>query len=216
MNGSGEGSFTDRLICGFDAALRRAVPAAPTDPPPATPGETASDLSMNSRDRQTAGALMRINHTGEVCAQALYQGQAMTARDSGLQRELTISASEESAHLHWCRERLDELAARPSLLDPIWYLGSFTIGMAAGAAGDRWNLGFLAETERQVVAHLESHLQRLPANDARSRAIINRMRDDEAGHATKAIEHGAAELPTPIKRLMRAQAKVLTSVAYWI
>ncbi len=212
----GQDSLVDGLIVAFDGALKRVLAQAPPARTPAAPGATTSDVSLNPHDRRLAGALMRVNHTGEVCAQALYQGQAMTARDTALQRDLANSAAEESAHLAWCRERLSELEARPSLLDPLWYFGAFTIGMAAGAAGDRWNLGFLAETEHQVVAHLDGHLQRLPPGDKRSRAIVSRMRDDEAAHASKALAHGAADLPAPIKQVMRAQAKVMTTVAYWI
>jgi ubiquinone biosynthesis monooxygenase Coq7 len=156
---------------------------------------------------------MRINHAGEMAAQALYQGQSLTARDPLLAEKLKYACMEESDHLNWCRNRLQELGERPSLLDPLWYAGSFCIGMAAGIAGDRWNLGFLAETEHQVVRHLDSHLQQLPAGDSRSRSIVKQMKIDEQGHAELAENLGAAELPQSMKKLMTLTSKVMTSVA---
>lgn len=156
---------------------------------------------------------MRVNHTGEVCAQALYQAQAITARSSQIRKTMAGAAEEENDHLSWCESRLEELEGRKSYLDPIWYGGSFMIGALFGVFGDRWNLGFLAETERQVVAHLEHHLKKLPADDYRSRAILQQMKSDEANHATHAIEAGAKELPAPVKRLMRVAAKVMTTTA---
>ena len=159
---------------------------------------------------------MRVNHSGEVCAQALYRAQALTARDARVRERMRGAAEEENDHLAWCEQRLDELGARPSLLNPLWRLGAFTIGAAAGVAGDKWNLGFVAETERQVVAHLESHLRKLPENDARSREVVARMRDDESRHAESAVEAGAAELPRPVRRAMRLAARVMTTTAQWI
>jgi ubiquinone biosynthesis monooxygenase Coq7 len=156
---------------------------------------------------------MRVNHAGEMAAQALYQGQRLTARDPELSEKLKYASIEESDHLNWCRKRLQELDERPSLLDPLWYTGSFAIGMAAGLAGDRWSLGFLAETEHQVVRHLNSHLQRLPAADSRSRAIVEQMKIDEQGHADVAENLGAAELPQPVKQLMKLTSKVMTILA---
>ncbi|MDQ6965119.1 MAG: 2-polyprenyl-3-methyl-6-methoxy-1,4-benzoquinone monooxygenase [Mariprofundales bacterium] len=164
-------------------------------------------------DRRRVAGLMRVNHAGEMAAQALYHGQSLTARDSALRDKLLHASQEESDHLNWCRSRLDELDAKPSLLDPLWYGGSLLIGVAAGVAGDRWNLGFLAETEHQVVRHLDNHLQRLPEEDLRSRAIVQQMRSDELGHAELAEELGAARLPAPIRRIMRLTSKVMTVLA---
>jgi ubiquinone biosynthesis monooxygenase Coq7 len=159
---------------------------------------------------------MRVNHTGEICAQALYQGQALTARNLQAKAALEQAAQEETEHLAWTERRIAELGGRKSLLNPAWYAGSFAIGALAGLLGDRWNLGFLAETERQVVAHLEGHLQRLPAEDSKSRAIVEKMKQDEARHATTAIEHGASALPQPARDAMRLSSKVMTETAFWI
>ena len=166
--------------------------------------------------RRLAAGLMRVNHAGEMAAQALYHGQSLTARDPALRRRLTRASLEESDHLSWCRDRLDELGGSPSRLDPFWYGGSLLIGIAAGIAGDRWNLGFLAETERQVVRHLDDHLERLPEADRRSRAILRQMRADELGHAELAESLGAAPLPGAVKRLMRLTSKVMTTLAFRI
>ena len=159
---------------------------------------------------------MRVNHTGEVCAQALYEGQALTARDSGAREALQQAAREETEHLAWTQRRIEELAGNRSVLDPLFYAGSFAIGAATGLLGDRWNLGFLAETERQVVTHLEGHLGEVPAEDQKSHAILQQMKDDEARHATSALSHGAAELPEPAKRAMRFASGIMTRTAYWI
>jgi len=172
---------------------------------------TASPLSL--QQKQLAAGLMRVNHAGEISAQALYQGQSLTARDPSLRDKLSQASIEESDHLNWCRRRLKELDAEPSKLDPFWYMGSFALGMAAGIAGDRWNLGFLAETEYQVVRHLDDHLAALPENDARSRAIVSQMKEDELCHAHLAEDLGAAELPPPVKALMKLTSKIMTSVA---
>ena len=157
---------------------------------------------------------MRVNHVGEVCAQALYQGQALTARDPGNRKALEMAAREEQDHLAWSAERIVELGGRPSLLNPVWYAGALAMGVAAGALGDRWNLAFLAETERQVEAHLEGHLAQLPPDDGRTRAVVAQMAREEAGHRDTAISLGAAEMPGPVKGLMRLCAKVMTTVAY--
>jgi ubiquinone biosynthesis monooxygenase Coq7 len=157
---------------------------------------------------------MRVNHVGEVCAQALYQGQAMTARNPDARSALEKAAREEEDHLAWSAERIRELGGRPSLLNPLWYAGSFAIGALAGALGDKWNLAFLAETERQVEEHLGGHLEALPQDDRRTRAVVEAMRADEARHRASALELGAAELPEPVKRAMRLASKVMTSVAY--
>jgi ubiquinone biosynthesis monooxygenase Coq7 len=171
---------------------------------------------MEGAQRQHAAALMRVNHTGEVCAQALYQGQALTARSPGSRAALERAAEEETEHLAWTAQRVEELGGRTSALNPVFYAGSFAMGAIAGLLGDRWNLGFLAETERQVVEHLDGHLNTLPAEDARSRAIVSEMRFDEARHATTALEHGAADLPAPARALMRLASKVMTRTTYWV
>jgi len=178
------------------------------------PGTDLRDLDSSKEHRLRSEGLMRVNHAGEVAAQALYHGQSLAARDPAVRETMAKSASEENDHLYWCDERLRELGGRTSLLNPFWYFGSFMFGVTAGIAGDRWSLGFIAETERQVVRHLEEHLNELPPDDARSRAILQRMKRDEAHHATVAIETGAAGLPEVIKILMRAASKVMTTVAY--
>lgn len=202
----------DDLIVAFDKGLRTVF--APARSVRATPGGELPDADMDVAQRALAAALMRVNHTGEVCAQALYQGQALTARDSAARAALEQAALEETEHLAWTEGRITELGGRKSLLNPLFYAGSFAIGAAAGALGDRWNLGFLAETERQVVRHLEGHLGRLPETDRKSRAIVEQMRDDEARHATSALQHGGAELPAPVKAAMQASSKVMTGTAF--
>jgi len=177
------------------------------------PSDDAAATPLSLPQKQTAAGLMRVNHAGEISAQALYQGQSLTARDPSLRHKLSQASIEESDHLNWCRRRLKELDAEPSRLDPFWYMGSFALGMAAGIAGDRWNLGFLAETEYQVVRHLDAHLAALPQHDARSRAIITQMKEDELGHAHLAEDLGAADLPPPVKGLMKLTSKIMTSVA---
>lgn len=157
---------------------------------------------------------MRVNHAGEIAAQALYQGHAMVARDPHIEQQMQRAASEEFDHLAWCEQRLAELDAKPSLLSPIWYGGAFAIGAASGVLGDRWSLGFIAATEQQVCAHLDSHLEQLPDDDAKSRAIVRQMRDEEEEHGQNAIAAGAAELPVALQRLMRVTAKVMTKTAY--
>ena len=169
---------------------------------------------LSDAERARAAALMRVNHVGEICAQALYQGQALTARDPRARIELEQAAREEQDHLAWSAERIRELDGRPSLLNPLWYAGSFAMGAAAGAFGDRWNLAFLAETERQVEEHLSGHLDKLPPEDNRTRILVEAMRADEAKHRQTALRLGAAELPAPVKLAMRAAAKVMTTVAY--
>jgi ubiquinone biosynthesis monooxygenase Coq7 len=202
----------DRLIAGFDAALRAVAGVHEAGRP--SPGGSAAEADLSDEERAHAAALMRVNHVGEVCAQALYQGQALTARDDRARQALQQAASEEQDHLAWSHERIRELGGRPSLLNPIWYAGAFTMGAAAGALGDRWNLAFLAETERQVEAHLAGHLDRLPTDDHRTRLIVDAMRSDEARHRDTALRLGAAELPAPARRAMRLAAKIMTTVAY--
>lgn len=204
----------DHLIIGFDKGLRTLF--APAQTLRSVPGDALSDAQLNERERLLAAALMRVNHCGEICAQALYQGQALTARDSQAREALEKAAQEETEHLAWTERRIEELGGRKSLLNPLWYAGSFALGAASGLLGDRWNLGFLAETERQVVEHLEEHLQKLPAEDQKSRAILEQMKDDEARHATSALKHGAVEMPEPAKRVMRLASGVMTRTAFWI
>lgn len=178
-----------------------------------TPGERDPGPA-SPEDRRHVAGLMRVDHAGEICAQALYAGQSLVARDSRVRTTLERAGAEERDHLAWCSERLCELDARPSLLSPLWYAGSFALGVVSGLAGDRWSMGFLVETERQVERHLDGHIEQLPADDSRSRAILGRMRDDEAAHAKAGRSMGAAELPAPVKRAMGIVAKVMTETAY--
>lgn len=202
----------DLLLAGFQRALDTVAGAAVAARP--SPGETLPLPELDARARRHAAGLMRVNHTGEVCAQALYDGQAALARDPATRAHLETAAAEETDHLAWCAGRLQELDDRPSLLNPLWYAGSFAIGAAAALAGDRWSLGFVVETERQVEAHLGEHLQRLPPSDLRSRAILEAMRIDEARHADNAMERGGRKLPPPIPALMRGASAMMKAVAY--
>lgn len=204
----------DRLIVSFDRGLRTLF--APSVSVRQVPGEDLSETPMAPAEREHAAALMRVNHTGEICAQALYQGQALTARSSSAHGALEQAAQEETEHLAWTERRIEQLGGRKSLLNPVWYAGSFAIGAVAGLLGDRVNLGFLAETERQVVEHLDAHLRKLPPNDQKSRAIVGEMRLDEARHATSAMDHGGGDLPEPVRLLMRLTARVMTRTSYWI
>ncbi|WP_346775193.1 2-polyprenyl-3-methyl-6-methoxy-1,4-benzoquinone monooxygenase [Wenzhouxiangella sp. XN79A] len=203
----------DRLFSHLDQALRVSFAPAPAAER-SRPGADAPEAELDEHERRDVAGLMRINHTGEVCAQALYAGQAATARTAGVRAEMQQAADEEVDHLSWCADRLRELDARPSRLNPLWYAGSFAIGALAGAAGDRWSLGFVEATERQVEAHLESHLDRLPAADERSRAIVTQMKIDEARHAELAHQAGAARLPRPVQGLMAVTADLMKAVAY--
>ncbi len=180
------------------------------------PVAPSGDADLNTGEQVLAGRLMRVNHAGEVAAQALYRGHALTAQTPAVRSHMKRAAVEENDHLAWCETRIGELASHTSLLNPLWYVGSYAIGALAGRVGDKWSLGFVAETEHQVVKHLDEHLTRLPENDAQSRAILEQMRSDEAHHATIAIEAGAALLPVPVKKWMAAVAKVMTSIAYWV
>jgi len=202
----------DRLLSGTQNALETVVGAPVAQRP--NPAEGTGDLLLDEPDRRHAAGLMRINHVGEVCAQALYVGQAAVARDAGTREQLLAAAQEETDHLAWCAERLRELDSRPSLLNPLWYAGSYAIGALAGLRGDGWNLGFVVETERQVEAHLAEHLQTLPAGDARSRRILETMKADEARHAEHAEAQGARVLPQPVPALMAAASKLMKAVAY--
>lgn len=202
----------DRAIAQFDLALRTltGVHAAARE----SPSAKVEEAPLSDAEKRDAAALMRVNHVGEVCAQALYQGQALAARQGALRKSLARAAREEQDHLAWSAQRIRELGGRPSLLNPVWYAGSLAIGLAAGLAGERWNLGFLAETERQVEEHLTGHLERLPAQDLRTRTLVAAMRAEEAQHRQTAIALGAAELPAPAKFLMRAASRVMTAVAF--
>jgi ubiquinone biosynthesis monooxygenase Coq7 len=203
---------TDRLILGVDSALRTLAGVHRAARP--SPAAGVAEAALDEGARADAAALMRVNHVGEVCAQALYQGQALTARDPGNRRALERAAIEEEDHLAWSAERIGELGGRASLLNPLWYAGAFALGAAAGALGDRWNLAFVAETERQVEAHLDGHLERLAPEDAKTRAVVEAMRADEIRHRETAVALGAAELPEAVKLGMRAVAKVMTTLAY--
>lgn len=203
----------DRLLGGLDNALRTlASPARGSGR--AYPAAQLADDTLDERDRRHAAGLMRVNHAGEVAAQALYQGHAAVARDAIVERQMQTAAAEESDHLAWCEQRLGELGATRSRLSPLWYGGAFAIGALSGVFGDRWSLGFIAETEQQVCAHLDRHLEGLPRDDERSRAVVRQMRDEEAAHGENARLAGAAELPLPLRRLMRATARVMTATAY--
>ena len=201
----------DKLIIAADAALRtlfatpRAARACPTLPQQGT--------ELSAAEKAQAGALMRVNHVGEVCAQALYTAQGLVTSNEALRAQFKQASLEETDHLAWTSQRLAELGARPSLLNPLWYAGAFGLGLLAGRLGDRVSLGFVVETENQVEAHLQSHMSRLPAHDHASRAIVAQMKDDEARHAVDARRAGAQELPAPVKMLMAAAAKVMTTVA---
>ncbi|RYX89976.1 MAG: 2-polyprenyl-3-methyl-6-methoxy-1,4-benzoquinone monooxygenase [Comamonadaceae bacterium] len=206
---------------GIDTALNAADSALRTlfaTPRASRPCPTVAEKStaLDPREKTLSGSLMRVNHVGEVCAQALYTAQAMTTRDPVLRQHLLEASDEETDHLAWTRQRLDELDARPSLLNPLWYAGAFGLGLVAGRLGDRISLGFVVETERQVESHLASHLEQLPAGDHESRAIVAQMKDDEARHAREAANAGGMDLPAPVKSLMRLAAKVMTTTAHRI
>ena len=212
--------MTNRTLSPLDRALveiERALETMFVSAPIATessPAEGVAESSLDDAARRHAAGLMRVNHVGEVCAQALYFGQAAVARDRTLREQMLAAAAEETNHLAWCGARLDELGSRASLLNPVWYAGAYAIGAAAGIVGDRLSLGFVVETERQVEAHLGEHLQTLPPGDERSRAIVRRMKDDEARHAENALAAGARIPPAPIPALMRFASSVMKAVAY--
>jgi len=206
----------DRLLAVADAALRTVAGQPHAARPLPSAVATAQTRDLSDAEKRDSAALMRVNHVGEVCAQALYQAQALSTGNEALRSQFEHAAREEADHLAWTKARLDELGDRPSLLNPLWYAGAFAIGLAAGRLGDRASLGFLVETERQVEAHLASHLERLPANDTRSRQIVQAMKHDEAAHAEQALRSGARELPLPVKGLMRLAARVMTTTAHRI
>jgi 3-demethoxyubiquinol 3-hydroxylase len=205
---------TDRLLSSLENALRTLAGATPASRPCPRP-QLSPAAELTEADKREAGALMRVNHVGEICAQALYQAQALTARTPQLRQQMLEAAREETDHLAWTQQRLRQLGARVSVLNPLWYAGAFGIGLLAGRLGDARSLGFVVETERQVEQHLASHLERLPAHDAESRAIVAQMKDDEARHADAAVAAGAAELPPPARWAMRAAARVMTGTAHY-
>ena len=204
----------DGLIVEFDKGLRTLFSQAHSVR--SHPDAGMAELELSDSEKNKAAALMRVNHCGEICAQALYQGQALTARDPQVQRKLGEAAQEETEHLAWTARRVHELGGHLSVLNPLWYTGSLAIGAVAGLLGDKWNLGFLAETERQVGAHLQSHLNKLPEQDAKSRAVVQQMYVDETQHAQMAVKLGAAELPLPVRLAMQLSGKVMTRTAYWV
>lgn len=205
-------ALIDTLITEFDKALRAVFTAAPTRRP--MPGADLPEAQMSEQEKHHVAALMRVNHCGEICAQALYQGQALGSRDPLVRRELEQAAWEETEHLNWTERRIAELGGRKSLLNPVWYAGSLAIGAFAGKCGDAWSLGFLAETERQVEGHLESHKARLPAQDRKSWEVLEQMKADEMRHAETASHYGARKLPRPVKLAMKLSSKLMTRLSY--
>lgn len=214
MNTDRQYTQTDEVIKGFSRILDTlfVTPSASRS----YPGISEESSELSTQEQQKSMSYMRVNHVGEICAQALYQSQAITAKDSETREQMKQAADEEVDHLAWCEQRIEELGGRKSILNPLWYGGAFAIGTLAGIAGDKWNLGFVAETERQVVEHLEGHLGELPENDLRSREVVAQMKEDEASHAEQAVAAGAAELPNPIKQFMRIASKVMIRTAYWV
>lgn len=204
----------DKFIQTFDTGLRTVFASAQPRRP--RPDANIDEAALDEIQKRQAAALMRINHVGEVCAQALYSGQAMTSRSSHVVSALQHAADEETDHLAWCEARINELGGRKSLLNPVWYAGSFALGAVAGALNDKWNLGFLAETENQVSAHLQNHLSQLSDSDIKTRTIVNKMQQDEAAHALEANQLGASELPAPIKTGMKIASKIMTTTAYYV
>jgi len=203
----------DRLLSGINSALTT-VAGPPTRPTRENPAGDLPEAELTDEEKSHAAGLMRVNHAGEVAAQGLYQGHAAASRDPSIEQQMRHAAEEELDHLGWCEQRLDELGSRPSILGPLWYAGAFLLGAASGALGDRWALGIVEETERQVSEHLTSHLGRLPESDTRSRAIVLQMRDEEEAHGENARAAGASELPNSVKNLMRLTAKIMTNTAY--
>jgi len=205
----------DHFIINFDRGLQTLF-GHPLSTGRANPAQTIPEAELTEAEKLLSARLMRVNHAGEVSAQALYQGQALTARAAAVRSNMKQSALEENDHLVWCQNRISELNGHVSLLNPLWYTGSFTFGAMAGVAGDKWSLGFVAETERQVIKHLEGHLQRLPSQDMKSKAILEKMKEDEARHASVAVKTGGVPLPKPVCWLMGRVAKVMTKTAFWV
>lgn len=215
MNSHRQLNFADQVILNLDLGLRTLI-GRPRITERTNPGSSVAEAELSEKERDHSARLMRINHTGEVCAQALYQGQALTAKTQRVQQAMQRAADEENDHLEWCEHRVKELGGRLSLLNPAWYAGSLALGAAAGIAGDKWSLGFVSETERQVEGHLDDHLADIAPEDLRSRAILEQMKEDEARHGQKARDLGGMELPPPIQQAMRWMSKLMTkSVYYW-
>ncbi len=207
--------FSDRLIEEFDRGLRTLTKSS-RQAQRCNPAETLEESDLSEQETLLSGRLMRVNHAGEIAAQGLYHGQALTAKNNATLNQMQISAKEEEDHLAWCEQRLNELQTPRSLIGPVWYLGSYAIGATAGLFGDRWSLGFVAETEDQVEKHLENHLKKLPSRDQKSRAIIEKMKQDEHQHGQAARDLGGKQLPTPVQKTMRLVSKVMTTGAYWV
>lgn len=213
---AGQRTLPDQILVSADRALRALFAPARAGRPTPQPASPAPEAPASEAERRLAAGLMRVNHAGEIAAQGLYHGQSLLARDPAVRELLEHSAREETDHLAWCEQRLEELHDRPSRLDPLWYAGSFAIGAAAALASDRVSLGFVAETERQVEAHLDSHLEQLPAGDLRSRAIVAQMRTDEQSHGAAALQAGGIALPSPVRKAMQLTARIMTTTARWI
>ena len=209
-------SSTDHLLSRVDKSLHTlfAKPNTINSTSPADKVESTTEL--NETDKKTSARLMRVNHAGEIAAQGLYHGHSLVAKDENIKQSFNQSAQEEEAHLSWCEKRLDELQDRPSIFTPVWYIGSYAMGAAVGVFGDKWSLGFVSETEKQVVRHIDKHLSRLPDDDIKSREVLLKMREDEALHDKKAQAAGAYELPQPAKSLMTAVSKIMTKTSYWL
>jgi ubiquinone biosynthesis monooxygenase Coq7 len=214
MNSFRHYTFFDRVCLQVDPAVRALLDNPKTTERP-YPAQSMPEAILDESERKKAAALMRINHAGEICAQALYQGQGIISRNQDIQHKMRQAAEEEGDHLAWCKRRLEELGSHTSYLKPVWYIGSLCIGLAAGMVGDKWSLGFVVETERQVIAHLRGHLQALPARDIRSNQILQQMESDEARHRDEAMAAGAYELPRFIKKCMALTSKIMVKTAYW-
>lgn len=208
-------TLSDHFICGIDKCIRTILPSSNTSST-TYPGDGINEARLSEKEKKKIAGLMRINHSGEICAQALYLGQSMTARDTSIRDALKEAAEEETAHLTWCAQRLKELDNRTSFLNPLWFIGSLSIGVFAGLAGDRVSLGFLHETENQVVRHLSAHLKKLPFEDLRTKAILEQMKIDEAQHASLALQQGAISFPNWVKRSMQLTSKVMTTITYYV
>jgi len=208
-------NFCDKLIEEFDRGLRTLTKSSRITPRE-NPAKDIHEAELSAQDIQLSGRLMRVNHAGEIAAQGLYHGQALTARDETTLQQMRVSAKEEEDHLAWCEQRLNELQAPRSMITPFWYIGSYAIGATAGLFGDKWSLGFVAETENQVETHLQSHLDKLPTQDDKSRAIIEMMKEDERRHGDAARNLGGVDLPKPVQKGMQAVSKIMTTGAYWV
>lgn len=207
---------TDHFLSQIDKGLRTLLVKSNTRKSPSPADKVESKVELNEHDKKISARLMRVNHAGEIAAQGLYHGHALMAKDENIKQNFNHSAEEEEAHLSWCEKRLDELQDRPSVFTPVWYLGSYAMGAAVGVLGDKWSLGFVSETEKQVVKHLDKHLSRLPEDDIKSREVLLKMREEEAMHDKNAQAAGAYELPQPAKTLMNAVSKIMTKTSYWL